>query len=124
MKIETWELTGFSGGYEATTQHMLWNAVRFFAENPDKTFPSMQNDSIVGIAFNEGENGKAFDKAMMEGVDDATGAMHQCATNHALFIKKNGYKKWYAELKEARETDEQFSFLYEPDFALPKEEIK
>lgn len=118
MKIQTWEVTGFGGGYEATTQKMIWNAVKFLSENKSAEIDSKQSNSFYGICLNEGKDGKDFDKAMMNGINDATGAMHQCATNHALYIAKNGYYKWYSELKTNRETKEAFEFDYDKEFEL------
>jgi len=119
MIIKTWDITGFGGGYEATCQMMLWNAVKFISNN-DKEIKSKQSPQIYGIAINEGKDGEAFDKAMMEGIDDATGAMHHCATNHALYIQKNGYDKWFEELKKDREAEgeEPYDFGYPEDFEM------
>lgn len=111
MQIETFDITGFGGGYEATCQQMLWNAVRFISEG-DRNISSKQSPQIYGIAINEGEDGKAFDDAMMDGIEGATGAMHHCATNHALYIQKNGYLKWFQELKAAREKDGEKPYLF------------
>jgi len=100
MDIKTWDITGFGGGYEATCQQMLWNAVRF----------------LTG----QGRDVKTFDVAMMDGIEDATGAMHHCATNHALYIAKNGYEKWFAELGDARTKDgeKEYIFKYPIEFEL------
>ena len=119
MDIETWDITGFGGGYEATCQQMLWNAVRFLV-GQKRDVKSKQCENIYGIAINEGEDGKAFDKAMMEDIDDATGAMHQCATNHAMYISKNGYKKWFEELGIKRKADGEkpYIFKYPVEFSL------
>ncbi len=112
MKINTWDLTGFGGGYEATTQKMLWQGVKFLVDNNIKEIESKQLQNVYGIAINEGEIGKQFDEAMMKGIDDATGAMHQCATNHARYIAKNGYQRWYDELKEHRTEEKSFEYEF------------
>ena len=121
MDIKTWDITGFGGGYEATCQKMLWNAVRFLV-GQERDVKSKQYESIYGIAINKGEDGMAFDKAMMKGIKDATGAMHQCATNHALYIGKNGYEKWFSELGDHRSKDgkKEYIFKYPIDFDLTK----
>lgn len=123
MKIKTWDITGFGGGYESTCQKMLWNAVRFMRENLITELESKQYQNIAGIADNSDDpNGKVFDDAMMEGIDDATGAMHQCATNHARYIAKNGYQMWFEVLgiarKEENENEQPYEFEYEYEFSL------
>lgn len=117
MKIATFDITGFGGGYEATCQKMLWNAVRFLLSGRKEVL-SKQSPQIYGVAINEGADGKAFDSAMMDGISDATGAMHHCATNHALFIQKNGYKKWFEEIKARRDGENPYDFEYNNDFDL------
>ena len=119
MIIKTFDITGFGGSYEATCQRMLWNAVRFVLSD-HKEIKSKQSPQIYGIAINEGEDGKEFDKAMMEGIEDATGAMHHCATDHALYIKEHGYKSWFKliEIVRKKENEEAYDFEYTPDFDL------
>lgn len=124
MEIKTWDITGFGGGYEETCQTMLWNAVRFVSEkdclgrNIDREVKSEQSPQIYGIAINKGKYGKEFDKAMMKGIEDATGAMHHCATNHALYIQKHGYKKWFEEIKKHRKDEQFYVFNYPHKFEL------
>lgn len=130
MKIKTWDLSGMRasyeltcqkmlcGSYELTCQQMLWNAVRFLRSNGKKQIKSLQNENIYGIADNQGEDGKAFDVAMLEGVTDATGAMHHCVTNHALYINKFGYHKWFNKLKESRKDEQCFEYIYDKNFNL------
>jgi hypothetical protein len=117
MKIKTWDITGFGNSYEATCQKMLWNAVRFLRSG-NKEISTKSFANVYGVVINEGKDGKAFDEAMMEGIEDATGAMHQCATAHATYIQNNGYAKWFDELEKARTNEMPYDFEYDKDFIL------
>lgn len=117
MKIKTFDLTGFGGGYEATTQKMLWNGVRFVqGKNLQPVY--LESKNLIGVAIAEGNEAEDLDKAIMEGIDDATGAMHQCAVGHIRYINKNGYAKWFKMMSEARKEEGSTEYDYEHDFEL------
>lgn len=118
MKIKTWDLSGMGGGYENACQQMLWDAVRFLFKNKTSDIMLKQSPQVYGLMFVEGKDGKAFEEAMMENVKDCTGAMHQCVSNHAFYIGKNGYDKWYSELKEGRRDEQSFEFEYQHEIDL------
>lgn len=122
MKIKTFDVTGFGGGYEATTQKMIWNGVRHLLGQNNKSPNFKQYKGITGIAIADGEDAEALDKAIMEGVSDATGAMHQCAVNHSRYIAKNGYAKWCEELAESRLGEPEQFYEYEHEFDLTASE--
>lgn len=95
--MKTIDISGMGGGYEATCQKMLWNGIRYLeggGAKDDIRISSFKN--VVGVAICESDAAKALEKAMMEGVDDCTGAMHQCVIGHLLFIAKNGRDAWQA----------------------------
>jgi len=115
MKIKTWDMSGFGGSYESSLQLMTWTGVEFLQKNNIKSFQTEQNSQIIGVAINTGETGKAFDKAILDCVKEygATGAMHQFATNHALYIAQHGYKNWFDRMQEHRkEIEEPFDFEF------------
>lgn len=122
MKIRTFDLTGFGGGYESVCQKMVWNGVRFLVANRMELAPTYKEfKNIYGVAIAEGQDAEDLDKAIMAGVDDATGAMHQCAVGHIRYIAENGYSKWFEMMKEAREKDgeKETSYEYDKEFQLP-----
>lgn len=123
MKIKTFDLTGFGGGYEATCQRMVWNGVRFLMANRMELVPTYKEfKNVYGIAIPEGQDAEDLDKAIMAGIDDATGAMHQCAVGHIRYIAKNGYQKWFDMMKEEREKEDAEpikEFEYDKEFTLP-----
>lgn len=115
MKIKTWDISGFGGSYEQGLQLMIWTGVEFLQKNGIKSFNSKQFTNIIGIADNQGEIGKAFDKAILDCVKEygATGAMHQFATNHARYISEHGYKDWFERIREHRDgTEQPFDFEF------------
>lgn len=118
MKIKTFDISGFGGGYESTCQKMIWQAVKYLVENKPKDLTSKQSKSITGVCINEGKDGEAFDEAMMNGIDGATGAMHQYATNHARFIYEKGYDKWFEKMAKHRDKSFEYDFVGEIDLTL------
>ena len=122
MKIKTFDLTGFGGGYESTCQRMVWNGVRFLVANKMELAPVYKEyQNVYGLAISEGQDAEDLDKAIMAGIKGATGAMHQCAVGHIRHIAKNGYAKWFEMMKEAREKDgdKETEFEYDKEFVLP-----
>ena len=125
MKIRTWDLSGFRSDknpqgtkYEDTIQAMVWGGVKFLLDK--KTLPNYtQYEGIAGLATAASPLAKELDDVLMQECDhDCTGAMHQCAVNHIRFIVKNGYEKWYEEIKAAREPNDAYEFDCKYDFDL------
>ena len=106
------EISGLGGGYEDTCQQMLHNGVKFLiklAENKNKddidfTLRQTSEDSpiqIFGVCTIEGEDGKALEKAVMEEIGDATGAMHHTVMQRLLWIAGSGWDAYCEELKKS-----------------------
>lgn len=113
MTIQTFDLSGFGGEYEETVQKMVWAGVEFMQKNNAAEFPSRQYGGIYGVADNSRTPiGKKFDEAILSAAGDygCSGAMHQCATNHALYIAKHGYNRWFKELSKRGEAPYEFEF--------------
>jgi hypothetical protein len=93
--FETIDISGMSGGYEATCQRMLYAGLKFLDEHPDFKFNYEQSENIVGIAIGKTEWTKLLDDILEKAADhDCTGAMNQFVVNHLAFIYKNGKQKW------------------------------
>lgn len=122
MKIQTFELSGFGGEYEEAVQKMMWRGVEWLQKNGNPEFTSLQSENVIGVAINEGDTGKEFDRVITKEVEGCTGAMHQCATNHARYIAKNGYQNWFKLLSStSREEDSQpFEFEFDGEIDLTK----
>jgi hypothetical protein len=113
------EISGFGGGYEDNCQQMLHNGVKFLVElaktkstdDIDFTLGQTSKDSpiqLFGVCDIKGEDGKALEKAVMEDIGDATGAMHHTVMQRLLFIAGSGWDAYCEELKksEAKNIDE------------------
>ena len=104
MKRTTVDQSGFGGGYENTIQKMLWNGIRVVEENPEfaeralKSYRAFQG--VFGVAEPMNEEGKQFDELLMEGVEDATGAMHHQVVKQLCYIAQNGREKWLEEIRK------------------------
>ncbi len=112
------EISGFGGGYEDVCQQMLHNGVKFLVElaktkNPDDTDFTLKqtaDDSpiqIFGVCEIEGEDGKALEKAVMDGIDDCTGAMHHAVMQRLLWIAGEGWDAYCEEVRKSKEEKEE-----------------
>lgn len=98
--MKTVDISGFGEGYENTCQLMLRNGERFFKENPEIAKKAVYKgfSGVTGILNSESLEAKQLDTAILEGNDDATGAMHQIVVSHLMFIMKKGREAWVREL--------------------------
>jgi hypothetical protein len=98
VKEETIALSGFPAGYENQCQILLWNGIKMieeekeFAERALKQFTSFQN--VFGLVNPEGNEAKQFEKRLLEGTKDVTGAMVHQVINNLIYIAQNGKEKW------------------------------
>jgi len=93
--MPTRDISGFGGSYEEGCQKMLKNGLRFL--NGRKIFDwsgYKQLKNVTGLCIAENKDAEALDKAIMEGIEDASGAMHHAVVNHLAYIWKHGLKKW------------------------------
>ena len=101
------EISGFGGGYEATCRKMLRNGLEYWDKHP-KLKPKYQGfKDVYGLCVDDNKDAKKLDKAIMKGIDDATGAMHQAVVSHIFFIRKNGWDKYVNEMSKRRNDAEE-----------------
>lgn len=92
------EISGFGGGYEKTCQDMLENGVKWLVENAEKRdLKAHGYQNVYGIMVADSEDAEALEKAMMSGIDDCTGAMHQAVLSRLFWIATNGWEAYCAE---------------------------
>ena len=93
--MSTRDISGFGGGYEEGCQKMLKNGLRFLKDRKIFDWSGYrQLKNVTGICIAENKDAEALDKAIMEGIEDASGAMHQAVVNHLAYIWNHGLKKW------------------------------
>ena len=56
--------------------------------------------NVYGICMDNNEDAKSLDSAIMDGIDDCTGAMHQAVVSHIFYIRKNGWDKYVEEMEK------------------------
>lgn len=100
--MKTIDMSGFGGGYEHVCQQMLKNGLDYLESKgkPDATLHGYKN--VYGIVDLKGPDSKAFEDAVMKGIKDATGAMHQCVMGHLFYIAKHGHDGWIKELEKGQ----------------------
>jgi hypothetical protein len=104
--FETFDLSGFGGGYEDMCQRMLWRGVGWLAEAEPPVEMWSQAKSyagVWGVVSTEGQNLKALEAAIIRPGDDVTGAMHQCVMGHLAFIHRNGIDAWREHMRQHRD---------------------
>ena len=93
------EISGFGGGYEQTCRNMLIAAVERLDAHPEADPQFHGFKGIYGVIQEDNEDAKALSKIVVGASGgDCTGAMHQAVISSALYIKKNGWEKYKAEM--------------------------
>jgi hypothetical protein len=103
--MKTIDISGMGGGYENVCQQMLKNGLDWIEANPEKAKELngayKAYKGIYGVCTAETAIAKEFDQALMKGIDDATGAMHQAVVGHSLYIAAHGKDAWLAEVEKS-----------------------
>jgi len=109
--VKTIDMSGFGGGYEEACQQMLTNGLVYLARvGPHRNLKYGELKNVYGLCIAESDEAKALDKAIMTEVykvDDASGAMHQAAVSHLMYIVNNGYEKYIEVGREREERDKE-----------------
>lgn len=101
--MKTVDISGMGGGYENVCQRMLKNGREFLKKHGELKASLHGYANIYGVCDVKGEDAEALEKAVMEGIEDCTGAMHQAVMGHLFFIAKSGEEKWLGEFKDTPE---------------------
>lgn len=91
---EMGEISGFGGGYEQTCRNMLKAGLEWLDENPQVNPEFHGYENVYGIIIEDNDDAKALSKAVVDGSEDCTGAMHQAVISSILWIRKNGWEKY------------------------------
>lgn len=104
------EISGFGGGYESACQDMLEAGARWLherAKRDQKTDLQMHGyTNVYGILVADSDDAKALEKVVVDAAPGCSGAMHQAVMSRLLYIAKNGWPAYCAELRK-READEE-----------------
>ena len=89
---EMGEISGFHAGYEKTCRTMVSQGCKWWSEHLEIDPLIRGYGNIYGIVSPENEDAKKLEAAMMAGIDDCTGAMHQAVLSHIFAWKHSGSK--------------------------------
>lgn len=99
------EISGFGGDYEEACRDMVRAGCEWFDEYPDANpqFSGVKN--VYGICMEDNDDAKALSNAVenapvVQKGGGPSGAMHQAAVSHVLFIRKNGWDKYVEEMSK------------------------
>jgi hypothetical protein len=98
------EISGFHGGYEKACRTMVSQGCKWWNEHPEAKPKVMALNNVFGLAVADNEDAKNLEAAMVQGIDDFTGAMHQAALSHVFLWHRSG--SWMAYQKKSREMNE------------------
>lgn len=97
------EISGLGGGYEECCRSMLAAGMAWLDAHPaaDPQFHGYKH--VYGILNEDNDDAKALTEAVIDaarGRGGATGAMHQAVISHLMFILKNGWDQYVAEMSK------------------------
>lgn len=91
-EMKTIDISGFGGSYEAACQKMLFNGLKFLKDKPNFDWEGYKTyRGVYGLCTAETAEAKELDDALLEGLSDATRAMHQAVIGHLACIHKHGH---------------------------------
>ena len=95
------EISGFGGGYESTCRKMVVAGLEHLHAHSNAAPRFSGNPQIYGIISEDNDDATELTKAVVDAADgDCTGAMHQAAISHILWIQRNGWDRYCAESRE------------------------
>lgn len=92
------EISGFGNGYEQACRKMVIAGLEWLDKNKSSDPQATENPQIFGMTFDENKDMQALQDAMLEAVNDCSGAMMHACTNHVMYIKKNGWERYVSEM--------------------------
>lgn len=94
------EISGFGGGYEEACQKMLFAGLAWLDEHPTAEPKFRSAPGVYGLLDTENDDAREMSKAIVSAVEeDCTGAMHQAAVSHCLFVRRKGWDEYVAQMK-------------------------
>lgn len=93
------ELSGFGGGYEAGCRKMVVAGLRWWDAHPDADPKFVGWKGIFGVLAENNADAEALTKVITDAEDGCTGAMHQAAIGHILWIRRHSWLAYVAESK-------------------------
>lgn len=88
------EISGMGGDYEEACRKMVYAGLAWLETRPDADLKATTYRNIYGILNAESPDAKALEEAVLSAVPDCSGAMHQAAMQHCMFIAKSGWSKY------------------------------
>lgn len=97
------EISGMGGGYEQVCRNMVIAGIEWADAKGDADPQYKEYENIYGITTGENADAKELQSAMFKAADnDCTGAMMQAAMSHVMFVLKNGWDKYVAEMAKKK----------------------
>lgn len=95
------EISGFGGGYESACRAMVVAGLEWCDKNPDCDLSYKTLKNVYGLTSDESPDMKTVQDEMLKAAGgDCTGAMMQACMSHLMFIRKNGWDKYVAEMSK------------------------
>lgn len=99
--MQSVDISGFGGSYEAACQVMLFQGLEFLKDKPNFGWAAYKGyEEVYGLRiYAESDEAKALDEAICEGVEP-TGAMHQAVISNLSYIHRHGHDAWIKAMQE------------------------
>ena len=93
------EISGFGGGYEQACRDMVVAGLEWLDANPsaDPKFHGYKN--VYGLVSEDNEDAKNLSEAICAPAEGCSGAMHQAAVSHVLWIRANGWEAYVKKME-------------------------
>ncbi len=99
------EISGFGGDYEKACRVMLDSGLQWFDEHPDADPKFQGNDAVYGLIIEDNDDAKALSDAVTKHIDGCSGAMHHAVVGACLWIRKNSWDAYVAQM--TKETNDE-----------------
>lgn len=100
------EISGFGGGYEDACRNMVIAGLNWCDEHWDANVTYKEYENIYGITFDESEDCKKMQEAMLAVNDGCSGAQMQASMSHVMAARKLGWEEYCKQMREMKIAEE------------------
>lgn len=96
------EISGFGGGYEQACRNMVIAGMEWYDRNPQALVDYKEYKNVYGVIFDESEDCKNLEKAMLAVNNGCSGAQLQASLGHCINAKKMGWEAYQEYMRKLK----------------------
>lgn len=97
------EISGFGGVYKDMCRKMVIAGLEWFDQHPDSNPKFHGFKDVYGICMEDNDDAKALSDAIVSPSNNGcTGAMHQAAVSHVMWIHAHSWNEYVVEMSKKR----------------------